>query len=158
MDDPDAPEAEKLVHDALVSAQVADDVALLPDGVETVVGERGVQLSGGQKQRIALARGLFWGPKVMVLDDPFSAVDARTESAILQTLDDAKAGRTLVLITHRIAAASRCDRIVVLDEGRTVAEGTHDELVRVEGPYKRFAEEQRIAEELAALADIEVAQ
>jgi ATP-binding cassette subfamily B protein len=158
MDDPDAPEAETRVREALERAQVAGDVDLLPDGVETIVGERGVQLSGGQKQRIALARGLLWGPKVMVLDDPFSAVDARTEAAILQTLDDAKDGRTLVLITHRIAAASRCDRIVVLDEGRAVAEGTHDELLLIDGPYRRFAEEQRIAEELAALAETEVAQ
>ncbi len=155
-DDPDAPENDALVHGALVAAQVAGDVELLPDGVETVVGERGVQLSGGQKQRIALARGLLWGPKILVLDDPFSAVDARTEAAILDTLDDAKAGRTLVLVTHRIAAASRCDRIVVLDEGRVVAAGTHEELVAIEGPYRRFAEEQRIAEELAELASTEV--
>ena len=155
-DDPDAPENDALVHGALVAAQVAGDVELLPDGVETVVGERGVQLSGGQKQRIALARGLLWGPKILVLDDPFSAVDARTEAAILDTLDDAKAGRTHVLVTHRIAAASRCDRIVVLDEGRVVAAGTHEELVAIEGPYRRFAEEQRIAEELAELASTEV--
>lgn len=155
-DDPDAEENDALVHEALVAAQVAGDVELLPDGVETVVGERGVQLSGGQKQRIALARGLLWGPKILVLDDPFSAVDARTEAAILDTLDDAKAGRTLVLVTHRIAAASRCDRIVVLDEGRVVATGTHDELLALEGPYRRFAAEQRIADELAALAGAEV--
>jgi ATP-binding cassette subfamily B multidrug efflux pump len=156
-DDPDAPENDVPVHDALVAAQVLGDVELLPDGVETVVGERGVQLSGGQKQRIALARGLLWGPKVMILDDPFSAVDARTEAAILTTLDAAKAGRTLVLVTHRIAAAARCDRILVLDEGRVVAEGTHDELLAIPGPYRRFAEEQRIADELAALAESEVA-
>lgn len=156
MDDPDSPEAERLVREALQAAQVSGDVALLPEGVETVVGERGVQLSGGQKQRIALARGLMWGPKVMVLDDPFSAVDARTEAAILGALDDAKTGRTLVLITHRIAAASRCDRIVVLDEGRTVAEGTHDELLCLDGPYRRFAEEQKVQDELAALSNAEV--
>ncbi len=155
-DDPDAPEHDALVHAALRSAQVASDVELLPDGVETVVGERGVQLSGGQKQRIALARGLLWGPKILVLDDPFSAVDARTEAAILDTLDDAKTGRTLVLVTHRIAAASRCDRIVVLDEGRVVGAGTHAELLAIDGPYRRFAEEQRIADELAALAVAEV--
>jgi ATP-binding cassette subfamily B protein len=156
-DDPDAPENDAPVRDALVAAQVLGDVELLPDAIETVVGERGVQLSGGQKQRIALARGLLWGPKIMVLDDPFSAVDARTEAAILGTLDAAKAGRTLVLVTHRIAAAARCDRILVLDEGRVVAEGSHEELLAIPGPYRRFADEQRIADELAALAEAEVA-
>jgi ATP-binding cassette subfamily B protein len=155
-DDPDAPANDEAVRTSLAAAQVLDDVEKLPDGVETVVGERGVQLSGGQKQRIALARGLLWGPKVMIFDDPFSAVDARTEAAILDSLDEAKAGRTLLLVTHRIAAAARCDRILVLDEGRVVAEGTHEELLAMEGPYRRFANEQRVADELAALAHAEV--
>ena len=91
----------------------------LPEGFDTVVGERGVQLSGGQKQRIALARALVWEPKILVLDDPLSAVDAKTESAILDAIERQAAQRTVVLVTHRVAAASRCDRVIVLDEGRS---------------------------------------
>ena len=90
----------------------------LPEGFDTVVGERGVQLSGGQKQRIALARALVWEPKILILDDPLSAVDAKTEAAILDAIERQAAARTVILVTHRIAAASRCDRIIVLDEGR----------------------------------------
>jgi ATP-binding cassette subfamily B protein len=116
----------------------------LPDGFDTVVGERGVQLSGGQKQRIALARALLWQPKILVLDDPISAVDARTEAAILDTIQRESERRTVLLITHRVAAASRCDQIVVLDKGHVLEHGTHDELIAKDGLYARFAEEQRL--------------
>ncbi|HEY6461595.1 MAG TPA: ATP-binding cassette domain-containing protein, partial [Polyangiaceae bacterium] len=114
-------------------------------------GERGVQLSGGQKQRIALARALVWKPKILILDDPLSAVDAKTEAAILEAIERQAAERTVILVTHRIAAASRCDRIIVLDEGRVVEEGTHDELVDGDGIYAAFAEEQKMARELEEL-------
>ncbi|MEZ4337763.1 MAG: ATP-binding cassette domain-containing protein [Sandaracinaceae bacterium] len=120
-------------------------------GMATVVGERGVQLSGGQKQRLALARALLRRPKVLVLDDPLSAVDAATEAEILAALDRAKADRTFVLITNRVAAAARTERIVVLDEGRVVEEGTHDELVGQGGLYARIAARQQLERELASL-------
>ena len=141
---------------ALDEAAVDDDVRRMPDGIETVVGERGVQLSGGQKQRVALARALLLSPRVLVLDDPLSAVDAKTEHEILEALERARKGRTLVLVTHRIAAAARADQVVVLDAGKVVACGTHAELLAQEGLYARLAARQALENRLAALADDEV--
>jgi ATP-binding cassette subfamily B multidrug efflux pump len=151
LDEPDAPEAQGRIREAAREAQVLEEANGLPEGFDTVVGERGVQLSGGQKQRIALARALIWQPKILILDDPLSAVDAKTEGAILDAIERQAAQRTVLLVTHRIAAASRCDRIVVIDEGRIVERGTHDELVNAGGIYAAFAEEQKMASELEQL-------
>lgn len=151
LDDPEAPDAEARMRHAAAEACVLEDVEAMPDGFATVVGERGVQLSGGQKQRLALARALLSRPKVLVLDDPLSAVDAETESEILAALDRAKQHRTFVLITNRAAAAARTDRILVLDEGRVVEEGTHEDLLVQGGLYARIAAKQRLERELEAL-------
>lgn len=151
LDDPDAPAAQEKIRHAAREAQVLDEALSLPDGLDTVVGERGVQLSGGQKQRIALARALIWEPKILILDDPLSAVDVKTEAAILDAIERQASRRTVILVTHRIAAASRCDRAVVLDEGRIVERGTHGELLRLGGIYAAFAEEQQMARELEEL-------
>ena len=148
MAEPDAPKSMERIRHAAREAQVLEEVIGLPEQFDTVVGERGVQLSGGQKQRIALARALVWEPKILVLDDPLSAVDARTEAAILEAIERQAEARTLVLVTHRVAAAARCDAIVVIEQGRVVERGTHDELVRARGLYAAFAEEQRMASEL----------
>jgi ATP-binding cassette subfamily B protein len=151
LDDPDSAESLEKIRDAAREAQVLEEALGLPEQFDTVVGERGVQLSGGQKQRIALARALVWEPKVLVLDDPLSAVDAKTEQAILKAIERQAERRTVVLITHRVAAASRCDSIIVLDQGKVIERGTHEELVQAGGLYAAFAEEQQMATELDAI-------
>jgi len=151
LEDPAADDARDRIRHAASEACVLAEIDGMRDGLQTVVGERGVQLSGGQKQRLALARALLRRPKVLVLDDPLSAVDAQTESDILAALDRAKADRTFVLITNRVAAAARTERIVVLDGGRVVEQGTHAELIEADGLYARIAQRQQLERELAEL-------
>ncbi len=153
LESPDSDEAMAQIREAATEASVLEEVLSLPEQLDTVVGERGVQLSGGQKQRIALARALSWEPKILVLDDPLSAVDAKTEAAILDAIERQTKERTVILITHRVAAAARCDRAIVLDHGKIVERGTHDELLRAGGIYAAFAEEQSAE---SALEDIDV--
>ncbi|MBW2269340.1 MAG: ABC transporter ATP-binding protein [Deltaproteobacteria bacterium] len=133
-------------NDAVVRAseraQLAKDVAELPHGYETVVGERGVMLSGGQRQRTALARALALDPRILILDDTLSAVDAETEAAIRRELDVVFRGRTVVVVSSRVSAVRNADRIVVLDAGRIVEAGRHAELVAEGGLYARLAREQ----------------
>ncbi|MFI5309320.1 MAG: ABC transporter ATP-binding protein, partial [Polyangiales bacterium] len=157
-DDPDSQSASAAVARAARDAQIADELDALPDGYETVVGERGVQLSGGQKQRVALARALLAEPRVLVLDDPLSAVDSRTERAILDVVERQRSRRSVLLITHRVAAAERCDLVLVLDRGRVVERGTHAELIALGGLYAAFAEQQRVESELEALGQAEQPQ
>ena len=128
-----------------------EEILGLPDGFDTVVGERGVQLSGGQKQRVALAAAFVSSPRVLILDAPLSAVDARTERGILQAIERQSAQRSVIMITHRVQAAALCDKILVLDQGRVVEQGTHAELVGRGGLYSIFSEEQRIESELERL-------
>ena len=154
LDEPESEEGTARIRTASREAQVLEEALGLPEQFDTVVGERGVQLSGGQKQRIALARALVREPKVLVLDDPLSAVDAKTESAILDAVERQAEARTVVLITHRVAAAARCDQIIVLDEGRVIERGTHAELAAGGGLYAKFAAEQSAKSELEAV-DVE---
>lgn len=154
-DDPDGPEATSALRVAATEAQIAGEVETLSDGYDTVVGERGVQLSGGQKQRVALARALLAKPKILLLDDPLSAVDARTERAILDVIERQRSRRSVLLVTNRVAAAARCDFVLVLDHGRIVERGTHAELIARDGLYAAFAEEQRVESELEALGTVE---
>lgn len=154
LDHPELPESMAAIENAASEAQIAEEVRLLPDGFDTVVGERGVQLSGGQKQRVSLARSLVSRPRILVLDDPLSAVDGRTEAAILAAIERQASERSVVLITHRVSAAARCDRVIVLDQGTIVEQGKPADLAKSGGLYARFAEEQRIEHELEKLSDI----
>jgi ATP-binding cassette subfamily B protein len=156
LDEWESEEATTRIRKAAAEAQMLDEALGLADGFETVVGERGVQLSGGQKQRIALARALIREPKVLVLDDPLSAVDAKTEAAILDAIERQGRERTVVLVTHRVSAACRCDSIVVLEQGQVIERGTHDELLAGGGLYAAFAAEQSAKSELEAVAVDEV--
>jgi len=144
--DPEASRAR--IEEAARRAQLAKDVEDLPKGYETVVGERGVMLSGGQRQRTALARALLLDPAILILDDTLSAVDAETEAAIQYELDRVFSGRTVIVVSSRISAVRNADRIVVLDEGRIIESGSHEELVRGGGLYARLAEEQAEREAL----------
>ena len=144
-------EGHERVYAAARDAQVHEEALALPDKYDTVVGERGVQLSGGQKQRIALARAFARSPRILVLDDPLSAVDAKTEEAILDTIARHAQKCTLVLVTHRIAAAERCDHVLVLDEGRVLERGTPAELLANKSLYAAFAAEQSAERELQDL-------
>ena len=146
--DNDTPNAEAKIHEAMVEAAVDEEVESMPERTATIVGERGVQLSGGQKQRLALARALLNSPKILILDDPMSAVDARTEARILSTIDKVASERTLILVTHRVVAARRATRILVLRDGRVVESGTHDELLALGGFYATLAEKQRLETEV----------
>jgi len=129
---------EPRVTDAAKAAGLARDLVVMPEGLATVVGERGITLSGGQRQRVALARALSAQPRLLVLDDSLSSVDAETERLILASLRKVMTGRTAVLISHRVAAIKDADQILVLDQGKIVERGTHDELIDADGLYSEL--------------------
>ena len=126
---------EPRVTAAAVAAGLTRDLAVMPEGLGTIVGERGITLSGGQRQRVALARALAAMPRLLVLDDSLSSVDAETEQLILGHLRAVMSGRTAVLISHRVAAIKDADQILVIDQGKIVERGSHDELLAAGGLY-----------------------
>jgi ABC-type multidrug transport system fused ATPase/permease subunit len=134
----DASAAE--IEDAARRAQAYEFITSLPDGFETRVGERGFTLSGGQRQRVAIARALLVDPRVLILDDATSSVDATTERAIKVALADAMTGRTTFIIAHRLSTIALADQIVVLDHGRIAAQGTHEDLLEVSELYREIVE------------------
>lgn len=138
-----------LARRAASIAGIADEIALWHQGWTTVVGERGLTLSGGQRQRVALARALGGAPPVLVLDDVFANVDALKEEEIMARLRQATAGRTVLLMTHRLRAARAADRIVVLQGGRVIEAGRHDDLIAAGGLYARLWRLQQLEEEIA---------
>lgn len=136
------------VKEAARLSRLEEDVAGFPAGYGTLVGERGVTLSGGQKQRTAIARALVKNPAILILDDPLSAVDARTEEEILKGLARYYGRRTVLIVSHRLSALRECDRILVMEEGRIVEQGTHDELITLGGRYAAIHREQNLREEI----------
>jgi ABC-type multidrug transport system fused ATPase/permease subunit len=136
-----APDQDRL-GDAIFGAALEDDVAQFPQGLATPVGELGVQVSGGQRQRIALARALYQRPPVLILDDPFSAVDPVTERIIVSRLRALLVGTTVVIMSHRLVAFAWADQVLVLDEGLVLQRGTHQELADTGGLYRRIPDAQ----------------
>jgi ATP-binding cassette subfamily B protein len=132
-------------------AGLTTDVAGVPNGFDTVVGERGITLSGGQKQRTAIARAILRDPEVLILDDALSSVDTLTEERILNALQEIMRGRTTILISHRVSTVRTADRIVVIEYGKVAEEGTHAELIARGGYYADLYQKQLLEEELETL-------
>ena len=130
------------IHAAAKKAAIYDNIMELKEGFQTKIGERGVTLSGGQKQRIAIARALITNPEILILDDSLSAVDTKTEDTILGHLNTFMAGRTTIIISHRISSIKHCDKIIVLDQGEIVETGTHAENIKNNGLYKVLYDQQ----------------
>jgi ATP-binding cassette subfamily B protein len=130
-------------------AQVYDEIMEFPEGMDTVIGEKGITLSGGQRQRIAIARAILMNPPIFILDDALSSVDIQTEEMILEGLEKFLRGKTSILITHRIAPLRRADRIIVLEEGRVVEAGNHHTLLSQGGIYTHLYWQRQLEEELA---------
>jgi len=146
--DPSAPE-EKVIE-AARAAEIWDEIQEMPQGLDTIVGERGVTLSGGQRQRVAFARALIKDPRILILDDTFSAVDFETEERMLANLRAFLPGRTGIIISHRLSAVSEADWIIVLDDGRIAEEGTHARLLELGGIYAKTWKLQQLEREMVA--------
>lgn len=140
----DATEGE--LAEAIRLADFEKDLMMLPNRLETLVGEKGVALSGGQKQRISIARALIKNPEILILDDSLSAVDAKTETTIIENIQNERAGKTTIITTHRLSAVQHADRIIVLDSGKIIEEGTHADLLLNEGWYSEQYERQQVDE------------
>lgn len=136
------------IYDATKKADIYENIIDFPKGFETIVGERGTTLSGGQKQRSSIARALIKDPDILILDDCLSAVDAKTEVKILENLKEVMKNKTSIIVSHRISAIKDAHNIIVLDEGKIVEAGTHEELKNIPGIYKDIYEKQQIEQEI----------
>ncbi len=141
----------ELIHEAAEVSQIAKDVADFPQRFETMLGERGITLSGGQKQRTSIARAVLRRPNILILDDALSAVDTYTEETILDRLRNVMKGRTSIIIAHRISTVKDADNIIVLNNGKIVEQGTHEQLVTLNGIYAGLYQKQLLEKELEEL-------
>ena len=138
------------IEEAARAAQIHDFISALPDGYHTTVGERGLKLSGGEKQRVGIARTLLKNPPILLLDEATSALDTGTEQEIQGALARAAEGRTVIMIAHRLSTVASADRIIVLDQGVVVEEGTHSELLARQGRYAALWNRQVMGEDEVA--------
>ncbi len=136
------------VEQAAKDADVLDNIKEFKEGFQTRLGERGITLSGGQKQRVSIARAIARQPKILILDDALSAVDTKTENAILNAMQRIMQGRTSIVISHRVSSAKLADKVVMLDDGQVIEQGTHDELLAKNGAYKELHDKQLAGEEV----------
>ena len=139
---------EEEIISAAKNAVVHDNIIGFSNGYKTILGERGVTLSGGQKQRVSIARAIIKNPKILIFDDCLSAVDTETEEKILSNLDKVSKNKTTFIISHRVSSAKNADKILVLDEGRIIQQGTHNQLITQEGYYKNLYEQQLLEKEI----------
>ena len=141
--------SEEAIVDAAKKAVVHDNIARFAMQYETMLGERGITLSGGQKQRVSLARAIIKDPQILMLDDALSAVDTETEEAILANLAQVARGRTTIIVGHRVSSARHADKVIILDNGRIIQQGTHNQLVAEEGYYRELYLKQLSEKELS---------
>lgn len=138
---------DEQIKEAAANADLSENLSRFPDGLETVLGERGITLSGGQKQRVSIARAIARSPKLLILDDCLSAVDTKTENSILNSMKRIMVDKTSVIISHRVSSAQLADKIIVLDDGAIIEQGSHQELIAQNGAYKTLYDKQIQGEE-----------
>ena len=139
---------DKQVEDITKVCGIYDDIVNMTDGFDTIIGERRVSLSGGQKQRMAMSRALIMNPEILILDDSLSAVDAKTEHLILENLKEERSGKTTIITAHRLSAIVHADLIIVMDNGKIIERGTHDQLIAQDGWYKETYNTQQLEEKM----------
>ncbi|MCL4144700.1 UNVERIFIED_CONTAM: hypothetical protein GTU68_026437 [Idotea baltica] len=140
--------SEEEIITAAKNADVHKNIIDFPKGYKTILGERGVTLSGGQKQRVSIARAIIKKPKILIFDDCLSAVDTETEEKILSNLERISKNITTFIISHRVSSAKNADKIIVLDEGKIIQQGTHNQLITTDGYYKDLYEQQLLEKEM----------
>jgi ATP-binding cassette subfamily B protein len=142
--------SDERIMQAITAAAFQNDLGTLSDGLDTLVGERGVSLSGGQKQRVSISRAFISNPDILILDDALSAVDARTEAQIIENIRQERSGKTTLISTHRLSAIEHADLIVVLDDGHITERGTHQELLELNGWYREQFDRQQVENNLSS--------